>query len=82
MCVDQNHAVTAREVPAITFCQIAWKRDSLAETKRKIRPGDALGEKLTLAHLWIHELAHLILNCKFKPSTLELPLRAHISKQF
>ncbi|KAL8882317.1 MAG: hypothetical protein Q9198_000666 [Flavoplaca austrocitrina] len=68
MCVDQNHAVTTREVPAITFCPIAWGRDSLAETKRKIRPGDALGEKLTLAHLWIHELAHLILNFLDEPA--------------
>ncbi|KAL9631052.1 MAG: hypothetical protein Q9204_004416 [Flavoplaca sp. TL-2023a] len=62
MCWGANHAVTLRSLNVVTFCPGAFNRDSLGVTKNSINPGDAIGDKLTLAHLWIHELCHLINN--------------------
>ncbi|KAL8847276.1 MAG: hypothetical protein Q9221_007675 [Calogaya cf. arnoldii] len=69
MCQPLNSACTLRTVGATTFCDIAFRHNSLATTKAKIRPGDMLGDPLmTLAHLWIHEWAHLINGFADQPS--------------
>ncbi|KAL8890668.1 MAG: hypothetical protein Q9192_005838 [Flavoplaca navasiana] len=62
ICWGENHAATVRSLNLVTFCPGAFNLDSLDVTKGSISPGDAIGDKLTLAHLWIHELCHLIHN--------------------
>ncbi|KAL8991619.1 MAG: hypothetical protein Q9169_007814 [Polycauliona sp. 2 TL-2023] len=63
-CRGLQKACTLIRWGIITFCEPSFAGTllPLAATKSGIRPGDRLDDKMTLAHLWIHELAHLINN--------------------
>ncbi|KAL8693613.1 MAG: hypothetical protein Q9224_003718 [Gallowayella concinna] len=61
MCRGNNFAGTLSRMGAIAFCDVSFdsKYKDLSTTKSQIQPGDHLDDKLTLAHLWIHEWGHL-----------------------
>ncbi|KAL9037487.1 MAG: hypothetical protein Q9180_003687 [Flavoplaca navasiana] len=61
VCRDRNFANTMRNARTVTFCDEALRQGTLSAAKSSINPGDALDSKLTLTHLWIHELSHLLL---------------------
>ncbi|KAL8990299.1 MAG: hypothetical protein Q9169_008155 [Polycauliona sp. 2 TL-2023] len=65
MCGAGQDACTISASGAVTFCGRAFTTgNSLAATKSSISTGDTLDSKRTLAHLWIHELCHLLNRCK------------------
>lgn len=65
ICRGANRAATLRNYRLTTFCDAAFGGENLYVTKSRINPGDALNDKLTLSHLWIHEWGHLFNYCAF-----------------
>ncbi|KAL8765073.1 MAG: hypothetical protein Q9209_007734 [Squamulea sp. 1 TL-2023] len=80
LCWGSNLACTLQNVRAITFCDPAFGyKKSLDKTKSEIQPGNHIRDKLTLAHMWIHEWGHLfnLFRDEFAVNMLGVPIDEH-----
>ena len=81
VCRGGQYAGTLERLGAVTFGNRALGLDSLAVTKSSLVLGNRLDDKLTLAHLWIHELGHLLNSCKSQGPTGDSERETDTSKQ-